>query len=83
MTVSAEVSSAPVEVLAAGGDRVVVAARNGNLYISGEKLAVKHVCGAAVGIADRVLVAAITLDKELIVLAKHTESGTWKEIAKQ
>lgn len=83
MTVSAEVRSAPVEVLAAGGDGVVVAARSGNLYISGEKLEVKRVCGAAVAIADRVLVGAITLDKELIVLARHPESRTWKEIAKQ
>lgn len=83
MTVPAVVGSAPLEVLAAGGDGVFVAAHGGDLYISGDKLAVKRVCGAAVAVADRSFVAAFTLDKEVVVLSRQTDDDPWREVAKQ
>lgn len=75
--------SFPLEVLAAGGDGIVVAAHGGDLFVSGQRQALSHVCGAAVASQDQVYLAALTLEKETVVFLKEKGTGFWKEVARQ
>lgn len=67
-----------MEVLAAGGKDLVAAAKGGRLCISGKPTSVARVCDAAVCEGDRDVVVAITLEKEVVVLARDSSRSEWQ-----
>lgn len=73
----------PLEVLAAGGDGLVVGSHGGDLYISGQRYDLKRVCGAAVACAKQSLIVVLTLQKEAVVLSRDVSTDVWKEVARQ
>lgn len=83
MTRPRENESYPLEVLAAGGDGLVVGSHGGDLYISGQRYDLTQVCGAAVACAKQSLIVVLTLRKEAVVLSRDVNTDVWKEVARQ
>lgn len=71
------------EVLAAGGEGLVVVAKRGSLYVSGQNTHLARVCGAAVSSKDCGLVSAISQDKEVLILSCQNDEEAWKVVTKQ
>jgi len=83
MTKSVHAQLGTLEVLAAGYDGVVVAAKQGRLFISGIASKITRACGADVSSGHLQQVVAITLDKEAIVLSRLPNEDQWTETARQ